>query len=73
MPVDYRHVKGHSGHPWNELADVVASGALQQVPVTPWPEWMLPPPIRLAREVAVVADIQSGGMLAGPPRGPSGL
>eukprot|EP00974_Lingulodinium_polyedra_P122744 11184040-Lingulodinium_polyedra.AAC.1 len=52
VPVDHRHVKGHCGHPWNELADVVASGAFRQAPVTPWPPWMLAFPRQVAREVA---------------------
>ena len=30
--VSFRHVKGHSGHPWNELADSLASAAVASPP-----------------------------------------
>ena len=35
--VSYQHVKGHSGHPWNELADWAAGPSSWRFPSTPLP------------------------------------
>ena len=30
-PLHYTHIKSHTGHPWNELADTLAAGAHKDV------------------------------------------
>ena len=63
-PVSMAHVYGHQGHPWNIMADFIASGTMRGG----IPEVALPPPFRGPRPPAST-PLGSGSGFGLPPQG----
>ena len=64
--VTYKHVKGHSGHPWNEASDWLASARAEHLPLSlvgPHAEWARAP-YQMAAAVQLLLWASKG---LGPP------
>ena len=68
-----RHIKGHSAHPWNELADVLAKGLCQEVRQTCWPAWTQSLVAADIRQAAVIASMRAVPTWAAPIEGQGSL
>ena len=68
-----RHVKGHSAHPWNELADVLAKGLCLEVGQTSWPAWTQGLTAADVRQAAVIASMRAVPTWAAPVEGQGSL